>query len=55
MTSCVQEHESLGVAEEVEQESEHEGQAKFFLDKLINSNARAARSRRGGAKILLVC
>eukprot|EP01052_Picozoa_sp_SAG31_P077160 SAG31_NODE_36503_length_312_cov_1.938967_1_plen_40_part_10 len=25
MTSCVREHESLGVAEEVEQESEHEG------------------------------
>eukprot|EP01052_Picozoa_sp_SAG31_P020995 SAG31_NODE_1601_length_7786_cov_33.553272_13_plen_30_part_01 len=30
MTSCVREHESLGVAEEVEQESEHEGRAKFF-------------------------
>eukprot|EP01052_Picozoa_sp_SAG31_P074851 SAG31_NODE_34001_length_337_cov_3.449580_1_plen_35_part_10 len=28
--SCVREHESLGAAEEVEQESEHEGRAKFF-------------------------
>eukprot|EP01052_Picozoa_sp_SAG31_P010938 SAG31_NODE_609_length_13567_cov_18.101574_5_plen_37_part_00 len=36
MTSCVREHESLGAAEEVEQESEHEGRAKFFVDKLVD-------------------